>query len=130
MFLAAVFACPGYHDVFQFALKTVLSTQRSFNAGEQVILAVYRRSAIPADDMVVMTFFCMVKYHLAVHLTLEHTIQRFQQFQRAVDGGLVDAGHPGLHDINNFLGCKMITCLMDDIQDQLALRRQLESMLF
>jgi hypothetical protein len=50
-----------------------------------------------------------------------------QQFQRAVDGGISDAGVFFLHQAVEFVGGEMVASLQKSVQDYVALRRLFQS---
>jgi hypothetical protein len=77
--------------------------------------------------MVVVAFVGVMVNRFTINLAPEHTAQIHQEIEGAVDCRFVDAGHPGLNEADNFISSQVVAGRMDNVQDQLALGGQLES---
>jgi len=73
-----------------------------------------------------MPFFRVVIDEIITDTASINAAGFYQEFQRAVNGGLIDAGHPGLYMSYDFLSGKMPVGLVDYIHNQHTLRGQLE----
>jgi hypothetical protein len=112
----AVPANSAHNNVFEINAKAELFFQCLLEREKNGLIALNCLAAFPADDMVMVPFFGMVIDEPVAHLALVDAPQLFQQFQRAVDGGLVHAGLLGPDPLQDFFTGMVPSRLMDNIQ--------------
>jgi hypothetical protein len=120
----------GDDCVVKMSAKAVIVLEEPFYLTKEVIRAFLGPSTTGAHQMMVVSFLGMVVNEAAPGVALDDTSCLFQYVKRPVDGRLVDPGHPLLDVVDNLLGGKVCMTVMDDIDYEPSLRRQLQALSF
>jgi len=121
-------ACPAYpahRHMFELGLEAVPVHQRLPQGGEKILLAVHGPAATNTHQMVMVTFLIMVADGLTVGTASVDASRFFEDVQRPVHRGFVDAGHLRLNVLDDLSGSEMPLGIMDDVGYQQPLRSEL-----
>lgn len=108
-------------------METVLSGEGILDRLEDRFVARHSAPANLADQMMMMALIGVMVNSLVGDFALENAAKAHQKVERAVDSRLIDAGHPGLNKADNLVSGQVVGGAVNDVQDQLALRRKLKS---
>jgi hypothetical protein len=116
--------------MLEVCFKTVLFTDCGIDGQEKVLVAFYAFAARAAYEMVVVPFFGVMIDKFIIDFTFKHASKFFQKLQGTVDGRFVNAGGPGLDVIKDIICGQVCLRIMNDVQDETALRRELQTFFF
>jgi hypothetical protein len=111
-------------------LKAVLLPQGVVKGGQHLVIQLQHLSALLADEVVMSPLTGQfVTDAPAAQVNLIDDVQLFQQLQRAVDCGDVDAGVAGPHPGIDVLSADVALAFVDGLQHHLPLRCQAVALL-
>jgi hypothetical protein len=103
--------------MFKVCAESVFLSKSFRHRLKKVFITIYSFTALAAYQVVMMPFLGMVINRFIVRFTFKYALILFKNFQRAINGGLVDPGKFTVYMVNNFLGREMVAFIMDEIQD-------------
>jgi hypothetical protein len=114
--------------VIETHLEAMFLTERPLYGFEQVFVAVDGLATLTTYQVMMVSFLGVMVYSMIGQLALKHASVPFQQIERAVYGGLVYLGHPGLNVTYNLFRGEIRIGLVDSVYYQPALRCEFESL--
>ena len=100
-----------------------------FNSVEKTLVTVGYLAAHSTQKMVMVSFLRMMIDKPVVELAFYYTAKTMQQIEGSINRRFIHAGQPGLYLVKHLFGGKVTIGAMNDIQDQPALRSELETVL-
>jgi hypothetical protein len=115
----------AHHDVFKVGVKVIILAERPLQRREKILIAVNGFTAPGAYQVMVVSIFGMMIDKVVAQSAFINGSCFYQEFQRAVDRGLIDSRHIVPDMPYDFLGGEMAFSFVDNIHDEHSLRGQL-----
>jgi hypothetical protein len=128
--LPACPAQPGQNQVLQVGLKAVPIFERLLEQGGDIFVTFDGAAAYLADQVMVVAFLGVVIDDAVSKLAFIDAAGFFQEFQGAVDGGLVHPRHARPHVLDDVFGGEVLDVVVDELDDETPLGRQPHPLLF
>jgi hypothetical protein len=130
LLILTIAADAGNDHVPEISVEVVFGRKFVLQGGEDIFRALNSFTAAAAAQVVMVPLVVMVVNEVIAYLAFIDAARLFQDIQRAVDGGFVDAGHARVDALNDLTGSQVALDVMDDIRNQYPLRGEPEAFLF